>query len=119
MPNLENAPKWIQMLVANLKRERDTAIQALNKWNDSQTPSKIWAEDIVCLGEQKGPSFKKHFIQSRRVTIEHAGVHLDILIRDQQIELGWSGLDHGMDEIALIPESFQKCRLLHPKNMRR
>ena len=114
----KNLPKWAQEQIRTLERERDNAVAVLNKWQDSQTPSSIWTDEALCIGEGKGPSFKKRYIQGYKAEFLHAGVHLSILLRDTCIDVSWSAPNHGMDEIALVPESYQKCRLVSRDNMR-
>ena len=62
---LAKLPKWAQAHIADLQRQRDAAVEALENIVDHQTPSRIFVEDIVCV--RKGaPSFYKTYIQAPR-----------------------------------------------------
>ncbi len=120
MPEIETLPKWAQQKFRQLERQRDVAVLTLNKWRDSQTPSPIYVDDNPCTGEKKGPVQKRHYIQAYKVNVDHAGVELEILLRDNQIDMSWhsSGI-RTMSEVALVPEAYQKCRLVSRENMRK
>jgi hypothetical protein len=68
--NIESLPKWAQERIRDLERERDTAVGALRDAEDAQTPSRIWYDDYHCLGEQRGPSNVRHYVQTRKVTFQ-------------------------------------------------
>ena len=88
MNEIAKLPKWAQEHIANLQRERDLSVRTLNEFQNSQTPSKIWTDDWVCSGEEKGPTVKTHYIQSRSVNIKvgNSEVHL-YLRRDNVLEI--------------------------------
>lgn len=49
-------PRWAQEHIEKIGRERDQAINALNRFLDGQTPSGFYVDDCVCTGEEQGPS---------------------------------------------------------------
>ena len=114
-------PVWARDLIRSLRRERDTAIQTLNEFVDSQTPSRIFVDDLVSTGERQGPSEKRLYVQSDKVSILHAGVMLDVYTcYGPEISLRWwaderRGLATG---VGLVPESFCAAKLVHKDNMR-
>lgn len=115
----EKLPKWAQAEINNLKRERETAIRALNRYVDNQTQSEIYIEENESTGEQRGPSRKTRYIQGHRIEFKHAGVSLSVSVyRDGQIELQWGGGDIHGNEVAFIPTSYQAARLVAKENMR-
>lgn len=62
---LAKLPKWAQAHIEDLQRQRDAAVGALENIVDHQTPSRIFFEDIVCVGKG-APSFYKTYIQAPR-----------------------------------------------------
>ena len=116
-------PKWAQAHIQTLSRERDLAIRALNKWVDEQTESSVFIDELESLGEQRtetrnSPSFKRRYIQTRRMRFECEGVGLDVYLQDDGISLQWAAHDRGLTNIAMIPESYQKVRLVAKEKMR-
>lgn len=116
-------PKWAQEHVRFISMQRDAAVKALNRFNDSQTESPFFVEDHVCSGESSGPSTKKMFIQAYCMSVNWRGVLLKIDANDygqsgHGIRLQWNGADRTIEEIAFIPTSFQSAKILTKKDMR-
>ena len=85
---LSKLPKWAQEEFTNLQRERNTAVRELKSWTDDQKPSSIYIDELVCDGEQQGPKSYRRYIQSRKVTMVHAGVEATLYaIQPDRIEL--------------------------------
>lgn len=127
MSDITKLPKWAQERIKELERERDLSIRALNEFKDEQTVSPIYYEDAVCTGEQAGPSFKRRYIQTNKLTVEYEGVSLDILLsspqdnaRDLGIHLNWSQTQPARSTglIAMVPRGYQSICLISPKNLR-
>lgn len=80
---IEKLPKWAQERIRDLERERELSVRKLNEFVDGQTESRIWVDDLVCTGEQSGPTSKRHYIQSHKITVMvgktevHVGLDLD------------------------------------------
>ena len=114
-------PKWAQDHIENLSRERDSAVDTLNKFCDNQTPSRFRVEDHPCTGETAGPSHKKSYVQGHTLYVEWAGIELRIEANDyggrtNEIGLSWS--TSMQREIALIPQSFCQVTLKTQENMK-
>lgn len=111
-------PKWAQEHIKDLNRQRAVAVRALDKFVDSNTESCIYAEELVCI-KDGGPSRKRNYIQSHRVTIQRGGVTLEILLPTSRegIELSWDSIRHRSEPIGIIPVSYNSMRLpdLKPK----
>ncbi len=118
--NIEKLPKWAQMHIKTIQRQRDTAINALNEHNDTQTESPFYIEELICTGEGEGgsPAYKKRYIQAHKMSVLHEGVLLDILLRDKHIDISWSNGKYGSGDVAFIPATFQQARLVSKENMR-
>lgn len=58
-------PKWAQAHIAEIQGQRDTAVDALKRYVDNQTPSRIFVTDLVCT-KKGGPDFNKIYIQAPR-----------------------------------------------------
>jgi hypothetical protein len=115
---IKRLPKWAQDHIIHLERERDVSVRKLNDFCDNQTKSPIFIDDLICTGEEKGPSKKRNYIQSKRIELEYSGVYLQIICRDNCIDLNWSNGQYGSGEVAFIPVSFQAARLTSKENMR-
>lgn len=123
---IQSLPKWAQEYIRDKERERDLSLRQLNEWSDNQTPSSIFTDDYVSTGENQGPSSKRRYIQGYKLKIEHAGVHLDIMLvrkddpqRDFGIELQFSAPNMRTGtHVAVIPKSFQTIELVAKENMR-
>lgn len=72
-------PKWAQSYIEELQRQRDAAVKALDNIVDTQTPSRIFFEDLVCV-VKGAPRNYKTYIQSPRGEITF---DLDVLQKDQ------------------------------------
>lgn len=117
-------PQWAQSHIEDLSRERDIAIRALNKYVDGQTESSVFIDELESLGEQRtdttnSPSFKRRYIQTKRVSFEWKGIDLDVYLEDGGIALSWGTLRRTMGEVALVPQSFQKVMLKMVEDLRR
>jgi hypothetical protein len=93
--DLTKLPKWAQEYFADIRRQRDAAVLALNEFRDSETPSNFWVETWVSDGEETSPSTKRHYIQTHRVTVRVDKREVDILLRQDgelEISAGFGGL---------------------------
>jgi len=114
---LAKLPVWAQKHISELTRERKVAVQALNKYCDDQTPGPISIQEMECTGEEQGPSFKTRYIQARRATFKWLGIELDVLLREDNINLSWVGLNLST-HVAMVPISFQNIHLIPKEKMR-
>ncbi len=111
-------PKWAQEHIRNLSRERQVAVDALNKWVDEQTPAPFRIDELECLGEQQGPTRKVRYIQGTRLQVYFADVRLDVTLRDKAIDLQWGTPRNHAGDICFQPRSFQSAYLIAKTNMR-
>lgn len=112
-------PKWAQEYIKNIERERETAIRALREYLDGQTESPIFVEEMESLGEQRGPSRFKRYIQGYKVNFIHAGVELEVNVyRDGEIYLQWHSDGRGLRDTAFIPTSYSSAVIKSKENMR-
>lgn len=126
MIQIEKLPKWARVLIKDLSRERDTAVEALNRAVDGQSKSPIYYDDMLCIGEQAGPSTKRFYVQSSRLTIEHAGIECGIYLAPEGdgqrlfgIEIQFLNLNHRLGVYpALVPRSANTIQILTKENMR-
>ena len=116
----DKLPKWAQDYINEIEGERAVAVAALNGYLEEQKPAPFYTYDYLCLGERDdhAPTFKKRFIQARRIHVEHAGIHLSILLRDNHIDLQWDEVERDTRDVAFIPSSYQCARLISKNNMR-
>jgi hypothetical protein len=112
-------PKWAQDHIKTLERQRDEAVSALNEYVDHQTESAFYFDDYVGTGETLGPSNKRSYIQTRNITVNYAGIELNIYATpDNEIRLQWSDDKRHLDYIYFIPTTFQGAILVSKKNVR-
>jgi hypothetical protein len=116
-PDVSKLPKWAQEYIDKIEREREVAVKALNDYCDSQTKSPVYIQELESTGEQKGPSFKMRYIQTRRIAVEWQGVHMELLLREEGIGLQWRG-ERLNGDIAFIPRSYQQAYLVAKDKMR-
>lgn len=119
---LAKLPKWALEYVKELEMQREQAIRTLNLFQNDQTSSDVYYEESPYTGESSGPIAKRRYIQARNIEVVFGGVHLSIGAHNysntgQGIKLQWSG-QHGHEEVAMIPESYQRVRLVAQKDMR-
>jgi hypothetical protein len=112
-------PKWAQEYIVDIERQRNVAINALNKWTDSQTEFPFFIDELVCTGEKRGPSFKKRYVQAHNITAVWGGVRVDVRLREYGIDIDWGDSDGNNIDVAFIPYSYQHARILTKENMRR
>ncbi len=123
--SIARLPQWAQQHIKYLTQERDIAIRALNDHIDSQTPSSIYYDEYLCTGERTGPTNKRFYIQTNRITVRSCGVELAISCddgkgqRDAGISLQWYDRDRSGNHIAFVPTSFQQASLIAMENMRK
>lgn len=116
-----NLPKWVQDHICDLQEQRDVAVHLLNEYIDTQTPSAIYMDEFVSIGHEP---FKRRYVRGHRLSVNHAGVRLSILLRDKttgdepHIDLQWYDTEQDSAHVALIPTSFQKVSLISKGNMR-
>lgn len=70
------APLWIKKLAEALFHERDAARRELAKHYEEQKPTAIYVEIYDTGGS------RKQYVQSNRVTIEHAGIELEVRAKE-------------------------------------
>lgn len=112
-------PKWAQEYVKDLERRVVIAERTLKKYTDTQTPSEFYIDDLLCIGNGT-PQVSRKYVQTHRITAERDGVKVDLLLRlnEPGIEVSWSTSDRMTGEIAMIPFSFQKIKLVSKNDMR-
>lgn len=112
---IPNLPKWAQQHIKTIEQQRDAAVRALEEFCDNDTPSAFFVEDYVCDGESKGPTTRRHYIQTRSIEVAHAGVGLRVLLRGDSIELSWDTEGRRLaDDVIFQPKSFQMASLFMP-----
>lgn len=113
---IDKLPKWAQQHIKDISRQRDVAIDALNKYVDNQTEAPFYISEMECTGENKGPAKKTRYIQGHWLNATHQGVKLSVLLRDDHIDISWDSEDR--KDIAMVPASHQQVRLYSKENMR-
>ncbi len=123
--NIEKLPKWAQDHIATIERERDVAIDALNKHCDDQTKSPFFCDDHECTGEDRGPTIKRRYFQGRRIKAEWRGMTLEIMLvgdgdhqRFPGIQMQWTVDNHVLGLVAMVPTSLNTMQLVTKEDMR-
>ncbi len=112
-------PKWAQEYIEDLDRRTVIAERALKNYTDNQTPSKFYFDDFLCIGEGT-PQLSRKYVQTRKITVEHEGIIVDVLLRVDEagIDISWHSSERLMKEVAMIPISFQQVKLVSRDKMR-
>ena len=116
---IDKLPKWATEHIKDLTRRTLTAEKKFTEYTDSQTPSDIYHGDHICIGDSS-PQSHRRYVQSDKISIEYHNVLLNIYLRPEEkfIDLQWSMSDHLTGDVAMIPVSFNKVKLISKKNMR-
>ena len=113
---LARLPKHAQTYIKELRLQRDNALECMRKLESEQTPTRIKAEDLKCLGEGTGATCVTRYFHACRLEITQRGVTLcvDGLWGDEtDMALSWRPAGRGFPcgDISLIPVSHQKVKL--------
>lgn len=114
-------PKWAQQHIIQIERQRDAAIDTLNRSIDNQTETDIWFCEHPSTGEDgaRGPIQKKFYVPSHWIEIDFEGVKCTVLLREGSgIDITYSSSDRHMAEVALVPRSYQQIYLVSKQHMR-
>ena len=111
-------PKWAQERMEDLERRTRVAERALKENLDAQTPSEFYVEEYLSTGEGSDKHVRR-YIQTYKMAVEHDGVKLTILLRQDEkgIDLQWNS-NRLMNEVALVPLSFNKVKIVAKEFMR-
>ncbi len=112
-------PKWAQEHIANLDRRMELAERKLKEFEDAQTPSEFFYDDYVCVGDGSPPNVRR-YVQTHKISVVRDGVRVDIMLRldEKGIEISWGDEFRGCREIAMVPTSFQKIKLVKKEDIR-
>ena len=112
-------PKWAQERLADVERRTRVAEEKLKEYLDAQTPSEFYVEEYVSTGEGSDKHAQR-YIQTYKMAVETGGVKLTILLRQDEkgIELQWNSTSRLMQEVAMVPLSFNKVKIVAKDEMR-
>lgn len=99
---LAKLPRWVREYIVDLEREREVAIQTLRDFEDSQTVSRVWYEANPSIGETRGPSVLRRYIQGSRITFALRGGY--------EIEVVQPRRDG--DELMIMATTGSACRFV-------
>lgn len=120
MSDVKKLPKWAQDHIVRLERQRDMAIGALRDHHDHQTIAPFYTDELLCLGEQKGPSYQRRYFQGHTMTVEHAGVLVSVSTHeDEYIRIQYGNHGRLTGDTALIPAGHQVVRLIAMEKVKR
>ena len=111
---IDNLPAWARAIFNDLESERDTSINALNKFLDENSVSPLYVEKPLSLGEHSsGPSYKKRYINGNKLMIDWGGVEMRINLTKQDgnevIDISYELSGPPFDRTPIFqPISFQK-----------
>lgn len=97
----------------DLRRQRDEAVAALNKWRDEQTEAEFFSEEIIC--DTQPPRFVRRYFHGRHISARHLGMRVDITLRGDCITIQYNRDKSISDSVMLTPTSFQQIELSIPK----
>lgn len=108
---LDKLPNYAKNYIQELESRLFVAERTLKEYIDNQTPSNIFVREIIDI--ESAPKFVKRYIQSNKVGFIKDGVFLEVILRDEGkgISLSYGPENGTTDEIALIPEGYERLRL--------
>ncbi len=105
-------PKWAQAHIKQLGRQRQNAIDSLNKFQDSDEPTPVSYEQFKQLG--RGSEFLTRHIDTHSVKFTKNGVTLVVTLHDDDrgIALSWGPEgSHGLGDMCFVPTAYQQARI--------
>jgi len=117
---IAKSPLWIKKLASQLLAERDDAKAAMERHFKSLKPTPVYIDELSPEGHRK----TKTYIDTDKVTIEYAGIELEINLntygnRDGKgIELRFSRIGSLSARVAIVPQFNNVIELRLPENMR-
>ncbi len=111
MNDITKLPKWAQERIRNLERQRIAAVEALDDFEAAHATGPVTVHQMVS-DKSGGPSSRKVRFDAHWLTIEHAGVALDITLADDEIRVSYTqGKSMPSSPVYLQPTSFQQFKL--------
>ena len=103
----------------DLERRTRVAEERLKEYLDAQTLSEFYVEEYVSTGEGSDKHVNR-YIQTYKMAVERDGVKLTVLLRQDEkgIELQWNSTSRLMNEVAMVPLSFNKVKVVSKDFMR-
>lgn len=86
MNDISKLPKWAQEAFAQIRMEKDNAVEALTRYTDNQTESPVFLFELQHLQKNK-PEFIKNYIQTDRVCFDLAGDEVQARLVDGKLEI--------------------------------
>ena len=111
---IERLPKWARSHIKQLDRERRSAIDVLDKFQDSDEPTRVsYEQGHYSDGEYR--FFTRH-IDTHRMQFICNGVSLVVTMPDDDvargIELSWGPEGgHGLGDLCFTPTAYQQARI--------
>ena len=105
-------PKWAQSHIEQLDRQRRSAIDALDKFQDSDEPTGVSYEQFKQLG--RGSEFLTRHLDTHQVQFVHNGASLVVTLHDDErgIQLSWGPEGgHGLGDMCFTPTAYQQARI--------
>lgn len=97
----------------DLRRQRNEAVAALNKWRDEQTEAAFFSEEIIC--DTQPPRFVRRYFHGRHISARHLGIRVNIALRSDCIAIQYNREPYHTDSVTLTPVGFQQIELSIPK----
>jgi hypothetical protein len=117
---LAKLPKWAQEHIQHLDKRCIIAERALLDYTNTQTPSSMFYDELVCIGDGP-PTLMRKYVQTKKMSIIHDKVRIDVQIRAPEkagVEISWSGANYSGDEIPMIPTSYQTVKIIPKDKLR-
>jgi len=114
---IEALPQWAQLHIADLARQRETAVNELNRFMNTQKQTDVWVTSFIC-DTVGGPTIRKHYIDTDKIEILHAGIYMRIALSGHHkncIDVQYSSKQWGLGDVVLQPQAYQQFILKLPK----
>jgi hypothetical protein len=101
MGDIEKLPRWARDHIRTLQRGRDEAHARLERYHDRETPSPFYSIEW----EGDGTKFRRVYYQPHSVCCQSGGVKVELIPREDGVEVVFGGGEFGTGLAALAPQA--------------
>lgn len=109
-------PRWAQLHIEDLQRQRDEAVRTLENFTQEQKPQHFYMESTVCI-KQGSPTTLRRYIHGHWLRYEHRGLDFTIIEYEDHVSFQY-GQVRGLRDILMQPSSYQQFKLIYPEQVK-
>jgi hypothetical protein len=109
--DITRLPRWAQNHIRDLEMRLDSAVRAMNQaYEQSPEKAPFIVHRNACV-KAGGPVTLTQRVEGYSMEVAHAGIELNVMLRDDHISLQYHPPRKWIAHIALVPQSFQQVGL--------